>query len=471
MNIFNKLVLFCFVCLVGGFASAQVTAFPGACGGGMYASGGRGGKVLYVTSLADDGTEGTLRWAVNQKGPRTILFKVSGIIPLTNTLTIKEPNLTIAGQSAPGDGICIKDHDVFVAADNVIIRFIRFRLGKEIPKNESDAFGGRNSRDVIVDHCSMSWSIDEVVSFYTNKNFTLQWCIVSESLNNAGHSKGAHGYGGIWGGENASFHHNLIAHNLSRNPRFNGWKREGLKYSTSIDEERVDFRNNVIYDWGENSSYGGENGHFNIVGNYFKSGPGTRPSVKFRITQIDMDAHPELVEPGYGQYFIEKNFMFDCPDCQVDNWKCVSYADGVDRQNCKVSKPFECTPIIEQPVQIAYQKVLEFAGASLKRDAVDKRIVKETKQGKDTYQGSISGRPGIIDSQNDVGGWPIYRSTQAKPDSNQDGIPDGWLEKNDPSKSATDLNEEGYSYLEVYLNSLVKNITQSEYAGSISNQK
>ena len=470
MKIFNKLVLVCFLCMVGVFTSAQIPAFPGACGGGMFASGGRGGRVLYVTSLADDNSEGTLRWAVSQKGPRTILFKVSGIISLEKTLNIKEPNLTIAGQSAPGDGICIKNHGVFIAADNVIIRFIRFRLGNELIHNESDAVGGRNCKNVIIDHCSMSWSIDECASFYSNENFTLQWCIVSESLNNAGHAKGAHGYGGIWGGKNASFHHNLIAHNVSRNPRFNGWKREGLKYNTSIDEERVDFRNNVIFNWGDNSSYGGENGKYNIVGNYFKYGPATKPSARFRITQIDMDSHPEMVSPGFGQYFIEKNFVYNCPECMEDNWECVSYAEGVDKQLCKVTQPFECTPVIEQPVEIAYKKVLQFAGASFKRDAVDKRIAKETFKGKVTYKGSISGRPGIIDSQNDVGGWPVYRSNQPYPDSNQDGIPDGWLEKKHPGKSATDFNEEGYTYLEVYLNSLVEKITQSEYAGALSNK-
>lgn len=468
MKIFKKLVFVFCLFTVGISASAQTPAFPGACGGGGFASGGRGGKVLFVTSLADDNSEGTLRWAVNQKEPRTILFKVSGIIPLTKTLTIKEPNLTIAGQSAPGDGICIKNHDVFIAADNVIIRFIRFRLGNEILHNESDAVGGRDCKNVIIDHCSMSWSIDECASFYTNEDFTLQWCIVSESLNNAGHAKGPHGYGGIWGGKNASFHHNLIAHNLSRNPRFNGWRREGLKYNTSIDEERVDFRNNVIYDWGDNSSYGGENGKYNIVGNYFKYGPATKPSVRFRITHVDMDSHPEMVSPGYGQYFIKKNFVYGCPECKKDNWECVSLAEGVDRQLCKAIHPFECTPIIEQPVEIAFKKVLQFAGASFRRDAVDKRIVNETQKGKATYKGSISGRPGIIDSQNDVGGWPVYRSTQPYPDSNQDGIPDGWLEKNYPGKFATDINEEGYTYLEVYLNSLVEKITKSEYSNALS---
>lgn len=457
-----KKILFFFSILFFSTANAQLPSFPGAEGGGMFTTGGRGGKVLYVTSLADDGSIGTLRWAVYQKVPRIILFKVSGIIALSKPLSIKYGNLTIAGQSAPGDGICIKDYDVFVGANNVIIRFMRFRLGDLVKNHEPDAYGGRNHKNIIIDHCSSSWSVDECASFYSNENFTMQWCIVSESLNNSEHPKGAHGYGGIWGGKNASFHHNLIADNNSRNPRFNGLRRAGLKYMNSQDEERVDFRNNVIYNWGTHSSYGGESGTFNIVANYFKAGPGTNPKIKDRITQVDMDIDPTKCPPGYGKYFIQDNYVFGSPEVTQNNWQGVHFAKGVNPTDCKVTIPFNYTPITQQTAEVAFERVLEFAGASMKKDTVDKRVTSEVKNGTATYSGSLSGRPGLIDSQTDVGGWPEYKSLPAPVDSNNDGIPDGWLEKNYPGNIATDLNNEGYTYLEVYLNSLVQPIISAE---------
>ena len=454
-----QLFIFLTICIL---ANAQTPAFPGAEGGGMYTTGGRGGKVLYVTSLADDGSKGTLRWAVYQKGPRTILFNVSGIISLTKPLSIKNDSLTIAGQSAPGDGICIKDYDVFVNTNNVIIRFMRFRLGDLVKEHEPDAYGGRDHKNVIIDHCSSSWSVDECASFYSNENFTMQWCIIAEALNNSEHPKGAHGFGGIWGGKNASFHHNLIANNNSRNPRFNGFRRAGLKYGNSQDEERVDFRNNVIYNWGAHSSYGGESGYYNIVANYFKAGEGTNPKIKDRITQVDMDADPTKCAPGYGRYFIQSNYVFGFPDVTENNWKGVKIMGNADSAACRVTKPYECTPVTTQTAEVACEKVLASAGASYKRDAVDTRITAEVKSGKNAYKGRLTQRPGLIDSQTDVGGWPEYKSTEAPADTNQDGIPDGWLEKNYPGKKATDLNKEGYTYLEVYLNSLVQTITDNQ---------
>ena len=444
------------------FSNAQTPAFPGAEGGGMYTTGGRGGKVLFVNLLADDGSEGTLRWAVNQKGPRTVIFNVSGIISLTKLLSIKNDSITIAGQSAPGDGICIKDYDVFIGANNVIIRFMRFRLGDLIKDHEPDAYGGRDHKNVIIDHCSSSWSIDECASFYSNENFTLQWCIIAEALNNSEHLKGTHGYGGIWGGKNASFHHNLIANNNSRNPRFNGFKRSGLKYNNSQDEERVDFRNNVIYNWGSHSSYGGENGTFNIVANYFKAGEATNRKIKDRITQVDIDADTIKCTPGYGRYYIQDNYVYDFPEVTKNNWKGVNIESGVNSVGCKVSKAYECTPIKTQSAEVAYEKVLAVAGASYKRDAVDTRITGEVKSGVSTYKGKLTQIPGLIDSQSDVGGWPEYKSTEAPADLNKDGIPDGWLKIKYPGKKATDLNKEGYTYLEVYLNSLVQSIIDNQ---------
>jgi hypothetical protein len=458
-KIINILICLCF----STFTFAQTPAFPGAEGGGMNATGGRGGKVIYVTSLADSGT-GTLRAALNESGARTIVFKVSGIIELKSTLKITKGDVTIAGQTAPGDGICLKDYEMQVDANNVIIRFLRFRLGDKITTHEPDALWGRYKKNVIIDHCSVSWSIDECASFYSNENFTMQWCFITESMNQSLHEKGNHGYGAIWGGKNASFHHNLLAHHNSRNPRFNGWKRSGLDYVNPMDEERVDFRNNVIYNWGDNSSYGGESlGKYNIVANYFKYGPGTKSSIRSRITQIDIDASPSLNPPGYGTYYITGNYVYGNQSATTNNWNAVSYASSnIDRNIAKAETPFTYTPITQHTAEIAFKRVLDYGGASLVRDAVDKRVSEETYNGSYTYAGSKSGKKGIIDSQQDVGGWPAYNQGTVPADSDNDGIPDGWLDTYYPGKKAWEYNEEGYTYLEVYLNSLVEHITRGQ---------
>ena len=250
-------------------------AFPGAEGGGMYTTGGRGGKVLHVTNLNDSG-DGSLRAAINTKGARIIVFDVAGTIELTKQLKVEDGygDVTIAGQTAPGDGICIKNYSFVVNADNVIIRFLRFRLGDEGPDagDSEDCIWGRYRKDIILDHCSMSWSIDETASFYGNVNMTMQWCLIAESMNKSKHSKSTHGYGGIWGGKDASFHHNLLAHHQNRTPRFdhqNLYEENGK--SLDIYRGNVDYRNSVNYDWGASiACYGGEGGHFNLVNNYIK---------------------------------------------------------------------------------------------------------------------------------------------------------------------------------------------------------
>ncbi len=271
--------------------SAQREAFPGAEGYGRMTTGGRGGAVYHVTTLEDNNQKGSFRYAVNQKGPRTIVFDVSGTIYLTSELRVREGNLTIAGQTAPGDGICIADYPFTISASNVIVRFMRFRLGnRQVAYHEGDGLGGMDASNIIIDHCSVSWSIDECLSVYGSKNTTVQWCIVSHSLQNSGHSKGAHGYGGNWGGSGASYHHNLIANHSSRTPRL------GPRPGTQSDE-RMDMRNNVIYNYGSNGCYGGEAMNVNIVNNYYKPGK-TKNNHKSRIAGIGIRTIDYCLDKG-----------------------------------------------------------------------------------------------------------------------------------------------------------------------------
>lgn len=457
--------------VVVGFAQSAEQNPPvylGAQGGGQYVTGGRGGDVLIVNSLLDDqDVEGTLRWAVRKKGPRTIIFKVAGIIELNSELKINNGDLTIAGHSAPGDGICISKYPVVVSADNVVVQFLRFRLGDEVP-SQTDALQGLRRNNVLIDHCSMSWSTDECSSFYDNENFSMQWCILSESLKNSTHQKGAHGYGGIWGGVNASYHHNLLAHHDSRNPRFCG-----SRYSNQPDRESVDFRNNVIYNWGENSGYAGEGGSYNIVNNYYKPGPSTlshKGSSTYRIFSPNSDEGNYNQPTGvWGRFFVNGNVMHGKDEVTSNNWKGIHINNQKNENKTEADlravTAFPLTPINCQSAETAYKEVLAKSGASLRRDIVDARIVKETAEGSYTFEGSKGGKNGIIDSQNDVGGWPEYKykEDELPLDSDSDGMPDAWeeakgLNKLDAADASAMTLDKRYSNLELYLFSLVSHL-------------
>ena len=456
---------------------AEAKAFPEAQGGGSQATGGRGGVVYYVTSLSDDVEEaGTLRYALKQTSTRTILFKVSGRIDLKNELRIKRGNVTIMGQSAPGDGICISGYPVIIEADNVIVRFLRFRMG-DVNQVEGDALTCIGHKNVIIDHCSFSWSTDECVSCYGNTNFTLQYSFITESLRNSVHGKGKHGYGGIWGGTNASFHHNLFAHHDSRNPRFD----HDFVNAKCIGP--IDYVNNVIYNWGGNSAYGGEGStnagggrHINMVNNYYKYGPAT--SKKSRIvnptTKCDniKDGKHEGCIPSYGgeidpgKFYIVGNYVYGSTTVTNDNWQGVDPDDPAKKEQCRASSRWTDGLTMmehEQSAEDAFETVLSKAGCSLQRDVLDTRIVAEVRNGNATKHGSNGSTGGLIDTQSDAGGWPTYNSTELPTDTDGDGIPDVWESEHglDPKSyadgKATTLKAP-YTNLEVYLNELVAHL-------------
>ena len=460
----------------------QALAFPGAEGGGMYTTGGRGGKVIHVTTLADSGA-GSLRAALDESGPRTIVFDVAGLIELKSTLKISKGDVTIAGQTAPGDGICLKNYATQISASNVIFRFVRFRMGDE-EKQENDAVWGRYFQDIILDHCSMSWSVDECSSFYTNKNFTMQWCIMTESLCNSVHGKGSHGYGGIWGGKNASFHHNLLANHKSRNPRFD----HPEVYGNYVDTHRghVDYRNNAVYNWGDNSTYGGEGAWFNMVGNYYKPGPASKDRKYF------LDANgiytSSKTDYGYPLLYLSGNVHTKHSDITEDNSIGIYWHDHKTNTPPDASKLLSSVQPLYGPssetvyttthtAETAFERILAYGGASLSRDSVDERACTDAKTGKATFtDGGNGSKNGIIDTQSAVGGWPAYEATSAElanvKDSDGDGMPDWFeeqfgLKKSDASDgNAKTLDSYGrYTNLEMYLHYLVKDIVEGQNAG------
>lgn len=558
----KKLLLSAIIVIAAAFAGyaqetddTQLPAFPGAEGFGMYTTGGRGGDVYHVTNLDDKG-EGSFRWACEQKGARTIVFDVSGTIMLQSELKLRNGDVTIAGQTAPGDGICVSNFPFVISAPNVIIRYMRFRLGNEALKtnksaHEGDGLGGMDGRDIIIDHCSVSWSIDECLSVYGSRNFTVQWSISSHSLVNAGHSKGSHGYGGNWGGSGASYHHNLVANHGSRTPRF------GPRPGTQKDE-RMDFRNNVIYNWGGNGCYGGEGMNVNVVNNYYKPGPATPSGTKgYRIsglgirtvdycldkstiadqyyfatgttissstisgsrdrttgqnmitikgkktpidmenntTEIDVNGTPKTIKISWNSWkamlhvwatlFIEGNVNPNYPDMTADNWKYGIY-DQVDKSGndytfnddvyagMQLKQPIAFPSTTTHTAEVAYERVLDYVGASLHRDEYDAMVIKDAREGTSSINKKNS-KTGLIDSQDDIvyadghTGWPELVSEPARVDTDGDGMPDDYETANglDPMnpEDGKAVAANGYTNLENYLNSLVAHITEAQNAG------
>ena len=489
----NKLILLAaaWVMAVATMAEEKLPAFPGAEGFGKYTTGGRGGKVYHVTNLNDSGT-GSLRWANSQPGPRTIVFDVSGTIFLKSALKIAN-NTTLAGQTAPGDGICVADYPLTLGS-NVICRYMRFRLGnREVAHHEGDGLGSMDENHIIVDHCSVSWSIDECLSVYGGRNLTVQWSITAQSLVNSGHSKGSHGYGGNWGGAGASFHHNLIAHHTSRTPRL------GPRQGTQTDE-RMDMRNNVIYNWGGNGCYGGEGMKVNIVNNYYKPGPATlnrSTTIQQRIAGIGIRTTSYCKNDDgtwngwypmwhvWGKYYVVGNKNSRHSNVTNDNWTYGMYnqitnGSGVDntytqatKDTMRIDEPIRFVAVTTHTADKAYEQVLQYVGASLHRDALDEIIVSDVDKGTATFTGSGNDQ-GFINSQEDVKSkiptmWPELKQETAKADTDGDGMPDEWETANGLNPNdATDGNltdDIGYTNLENYMNSLVADITASQNEG------
>ncbi len=416
---------------------ADPVAFPGAEGFGAKTAGGRGGKAIFVRNLNDAGP-GSFREAVSAKGPRTVIFRVSGLITLKSPIVISEPFLTVAGQTAPGDGICLRGNEVSIRTHDVIVRYMRFRPG-DISEGEPDGLDVmQNSHDVIVDHCSATWSIDEDLSPSGNiSNITVQWSLIAEGLNNSIHHKGPHGYGSLAraaGG--VTLHHNLWAHNTQRNPRL------GDNYGKQPFPQ-FDVRNNVMYDFGTAcSGWTGDHLKANYVANYIRPGPSS-------LSKQNIIA---LLDSADVTYFVSGNVVDGHPDWTRNNALLFTgNRNPAPARYTLADKPFDVPPVHTTSAEEALNDVLERVGATLpRRDQVDTRIV-----------GEVKGRTGsVIDSQWEVGGWPEYHSARPPRDTDVDGIPDDWerahgLNPDDPSDAMKSDTPSGYTNLEIFLNSLV----------------
>jgi Pectate lyase len=435
---------------------AAIPAFPGAQGGGMYSFGGRGGKVFVVTSLEDAGP-GTLRAACNAIGPRIVVFNVAGTIHLKNRIRIRAPYITIAGQTAPGDGVCVRGATVSVDTHDVVIRHMRFRRGETNVADRDDSLGGNPVGNVIVDHCSASWGLDENVSMYRHMyrplgaanelklptvNITIQWCISSEALDTYNHSLGS-----TIGGHNCTFHHNLWANNAGRNP------------SVGMDGG-FNFVNNVVFNWRHRTIDGGDQkSRYNILNNYFKPGPATPDTaIRYRVLRPDgRRPGPDKTLPlEWGAAHVSGNVVFGNDAVTKDNWDGGVQIEGGDPKavlpKVRVEKPFPMAKLDIEPATDAYEAVLKHAGATVpKRDAVDARVIESVRKGT-AHAGT---KEGIVTDVKQVGGYPEYKGTPRK-DTDGDGIPDEWetangLNPNDAT-DATKLHASGYSHVERYAN-------------------
>jgi hypothetical protein len=467
---------------------ADIPAFPGAEGGGKFSFGGRGGKVYVVTNLNDDGP-GSFRWACEQGGARTVVFNVAGIIRLKTPLIIRAPYITIAGQTAPGDGVCVAGESVWVNTHDVVIRYMHFRRGETNVGRRDDAIGGNPIGNIIIDHVSASWGLDENMSMYrhmyndsTGKtvedklgtvNITIQNSIFSECLDTYNHA-----FGSTLGGENCSFIRNLWANNAGRNPSI-GWN--GI----------FNFANNVVFNWVHRSVDGGDyRAQFNIINNYFKPGPATpkNSNVAHRILKPE-SGRSKLAHRVYGRSYVDGNIVEGFDAVTKDNWNGgVQVEDlsnaGEYKPYMKANEPLPMPEFAIIPAKEAYEYVLENSGATLpRRDAVDKRIVEQVRTGKITYIPNVklpekqfehrrmpidSYKVGIITDPSQVGGYPAYKGTPYK-DSDNDGIPDEWetkhgLNPSNASDACSDRDKDGYTNIEEFLNSVVdiKNVTPGQ---------
>lgn len=429
--------------------ASQVSAFPGAEGAGAYSVGGRGGRVLRVTNL-DDAGPGSLRAAIEAEGPRIVVFDVGGTIRLARPLVIRNPRITVAGQTAPGGGITVRDHVFEIAADDVVVRYIRARLG-DVSRVESDAFTISRGKRIIVDHVSASWSVDETLSAGSSyrtpaddlRDVTVQWSIISESLRRSVHAKGSHGYGTLLRGSRGArmtFHHNLWAHHQARMPR------PGNYLTPASDPEGAfyDFRSNVFYNWagtrpGYNADSGDKASHvrYNFIDNAYLRGPDSRGALAF-----------EESNPIARAYFAGNSMDGTIP---ADPWSLVT---GRTDPDYRLGQPVEMPPVASDPAPIAFDRVLARAGASRHRDPVDRRVVE-----------SVRARTGaLIDSQEQVGGWPELESGRPWVDRDGDGMPDDWERRHglDP-EAATDGNGDrdgdGFTNVEEWLAELADGIS------------
>lgn len=437
-------------------------AFPGAEGFGKYTSGGRGGKVFVVSNLNDDG-QGSFREAAEKKEPRIIVFAVSGTIHLQTKLSIKG-NATIAGQTAPGDGICIADQPVSLGGDNIIMRYMRIRMGDKYQRGGmvhgngfDDAFGGTRKKHIIIDHCSFSWSTDEVFSVYAGDSTTLQWNLIAEPLNYSYHFETGendyqhHGYGGIWGGAHTTAHHNVFAHCKSRTPRFDGIRNAATEF--------VDFRNNIIYNWGNNNVYAGEGGNYNIVNNYYKYGPETSKKVKFQV----LNPNNKLPQIPFGKFYVAGNYVDGSPEVTNNNHLGVIMGnDGTeaDKKAALISSPHAAIPLAEQPATDAYEAALKFAGASFKRDTMDTRIMEEIKNRTGNFKDVQGGYAHGTAYELTTNAWPSLQSSPVLLDTDKDGMPDAWekqkgLDPADSKDAALNKLHPHFTNIEVYINSLL----------------